>query len=74
MAISIQLRIDDQEVEDLLAYLRSRHPSVWSSDLISIMDRATRVLRIVDDYRPNEAPFHAKTIFLADESPIDKHL
>lgn len=57
MAISVQLRIEDHEVEDLLAFMQIRFPGAWHGEKASIMERAIKVLRIADEYEKAKDPF-----------------
>jgi hypothetical protein len=56
MPISVQLRIEDQEVEDLLAYMQSRFADMWHGEKASIMERAIKILRMADDYETSQDP------------------
>jgi hypothetical protein len=81
MAISIQLRIEDREVEDLLAFMQDRYKAMWHSDHIYIMEQAIKILRIADEYETtkdhhcqNVLTLTKGSISLADGQPTDKHL
>jgi hypothetical protein len=50
MAIILTIKTKDEEVEDLMEFLRSRFPEAEAADHIEIMNRAEKWLRTVDEY------------------------
>ena len=56
MSICIDLRVDDPEVQDLLAFMQTRFPESFANDHIYTMERAIKILGISGDYAPTKAP------------------
>jgi hypothetical protein len=56
MSIQIGLRVDDPDVQDLLAFMQTRFPESFANDHIYTMERAIKLLRISDEYAPTKVP------------------
>ncbi len=81
MSITLTIKTDDPEVEELLAFMRSRFSDSWTNHHIGIMERAIKLLRFADDYIFKNDPLALKAILLQNDDasplpllPIDKHL
>lgn len=50
MSIRLCIQTEDQEVEDLLVFMRARFPKSDASEHVAIMNRAEKWLRTLDEY------------------------
>ncbi len=80
MAIHLNIKIEDKEVEDLLSFMRGRFSDSWTSDHIDIMERAIKLLRFADDYVFKTDPLALNAILLQNDDasplpllPTDEH-
>ena len=70
MAIHLTLKVNDPDVQDILAWVENRFPDEWAENRASLLEQAARILKIGAEYREaNANPCRLTGLSFVADSP-----